>query len=67
MKKLVLLVAVVFAFGLFFGTGVRCVYAKEYKIGYVDLGRVFDEYKNTKESEKALEEKGKPKRESAGS
>lgn len=38
-------------------------YAKEYKIGYVDLAKVFDEYKKTKESEKSLEEKGKVKEE----
>jgi outer membrane protein len=61
MKKIALVVAVVFAFGLFFGMSQEKAYAKEYKLGYVDLGRVFDEYKNTKESEKALEAKGKAK------
>jgi len=61
MKKLVLAVAVIFAFGLFFGMSPEKAYAKEYKLGYVDLGRVFDEYKKTKESEKILEEKGKAK------
>jgi len=37
--------------------------AKEYKMGYVDLAKVFDEYKKTKDSEKNLEEKGKVKEE----
>lgn len=60
MKKLVLAVAVIFAFSLFFGISQKA-YAKEYKLAYVDLGRVFDEYKETKVSEKALEEKGKAK------
>src|SRR5512136_227652 len=58
MKRLMAVaVAVVFALGLF--AGVAC--AKEYKLGYVDLAKVFDEYKKTKESEKSLEEKGKAK------
>ena len=35
--------------------------AKEYKIGYVDLAKVFDQYGKTKEAEKALTEKGKAK------
>jgi len=58
MRKIaVIAVAAVFAFGLF--AGVAC--AKEYKLGYVDLAKVFDEYKKTKDSEKGLEEKGKAK------
>lgn len=61
MKKVALVVAVIFAFGLFFGMSQEKAYAKEYKMGYVDLGRVFDEYKQTKESEKSLEAKGKAK------
>jgi len=62
-RKLALAVAVIFAVGLFGGAVGSCekVYAKEYKIGYVDLAKVFDEYKKTKESEKSLEEKGKAK------
>ncbi|MFA4981610.1 MAG: OmpH family outer membrane protein [Candidatus Omnitrophota bacterium] len=61
MKKLmVLAVAAVFAFGLFTGVAGE-VYAKEYKLAYVDLAKVFDEYKKTKDSEKNLEEKGKAK------
>ncbi len=36
-------------------------FAKEYKIGYVDIGKVFDSYNKTKESEKALGEKAKAK------
>ena len=35
--------------------------AAEYKIGYVDMGKVFGEYSKTKESEKVLEDKGKVK------
>ncbi|MCX5685936.1 MAG: OmpH family outer membrane protein [Candidatus Omnitrophica bacterium] len=61
MRKLALAVAVIFAAGLFGGIVCEKVYAKEYKIGYVDLAKVFDEYKKTKESEKSLEEKGKTK------
>jgi len=60
-KKIVLAVVAVFAFSIFFGLSQERAYAKEYKIGYVDLARVFDEYKQTKESEKGLEEKGKVK------
>lgn len=64
MKRLmVLLVAAVFVFGLFSAVSQDRAYAKEYKIGYVDLARVFDEYKKTKESEKTLEAKGKVKEE----
>lgn len=36
-------------------------YAKELKIGYIDLAKVFDEYNKTKTVDKALEEKGKAK------
>jgi len=62
MKKLsVAVVAAVFAVSLFSGVIAETASAKEYKLGYVDLAKVFDEYKKTKESEKALEEKGKAK------
>jgi outer membrane protein len=58
MKKLMaVVVAVVFGVSLF--AGVAC--AKEYKMAYVDLAKVFDEYKKTKDAEKVLEEKGKAK------
>ncbi len=61
MKKLVgLFVAALFFLGLFIGTA-GDVYAKEYKIGYVDLAKVFDDYKKTKDSEKTLNEQGKAK------
>lgn len=59
-KAKVLAVAAIFAFGLFCGMGQEA-YAKEYKLGYVDLAKVFDEYKKTKDAEKNLEEKGKAK------
>ena len=62
MKKLVAVaVALLFVAGLFSGVAVSTASAKEYKMGYVDLAKVFDEFKKTKESEKALEEKGKSK------
>ena len=62
MKKLVVVaVAAVFAFGLFSGFAVEKASAKEYKMAYVDLAKVFDEYKKTKEAEKGLEDKGKAK------
>lgn len=60
MKKLVALaVVMMFVAGMFFG--VAQASAKEYKIGYVDLAKVFDEFKKTKDSEKDLEAKGKAK------
>ncbi|MBN2453008.1 MAG: OmpH family outer membrane protein [Candidatus Omnitrophica bacterium] len=58
-KSVVLLTAVIFVAGMFLG--VSQVSAKEYKIGYVDLAKVFDDFKKTKESEKELETKGKAK------
>lgn len=62
MKRLaVLAVAAVFVLGLFSAVSQDRAYAKEYKIGYVDLAKVFDEFKKTKESEKTLEAKGKAK------
>jgi outer membrane protein len=54
-------VAMIFAVGLFYGVSSNTAFAKECKIGYVDLAKVFDEYKKTKESEKSLEEKGRAK------
>ncbi len=35
--------------------------AEEFKVGYVDIGRVFDEYERTKRSESILERKGQQK------
>ncbi|MDD5135867.1 MAG: OmpH family outer membrane protein [Candidatus Omnitrophica bacterium] len=60
-KSIVLLTAVLFAAGLFVGPICEKAFAKELKIGYVDLAKVFDEYKKTKDAEKSLEEKGKAK------
>ena len=52
MKKIVVLaVAVLFIAGLFCGNAL----AKEYKIGYVDLAKVSDEYGKTKDYEKNFE------------
>lgn len=60
MKKVIALaVVIMFVAGMFFGASSAS--AKEYKIGYVDLAKVFDEYKKTKDSEKNLEAKGKSK------
>ena len=60
-KKFVLAVAVVFAVVALFAVSPKAAFAKEYKIGYVDLAKVFDQYGKTKDSEKALSEKGKAK------
>lgn len=57
-KRIAVVVAVVFALGLVFGSA---AFAKEYKIAYVDLPKIFEEYKKTKVSEKALEDKAKAK------
>lgn len=62
-RKIVLAVAVIFGLSLLCGPVQKELYAKEYKIGYVDLAKIFDEYKKTKESEKTLTEKGKIKEE----
>jgi len=58
-KVMALAIAVMFVTSMFFG--ISQASAKEYKIGYVDLAKVFDEYKKTKDSEKNLEAKGKAK------
>jgi outer membrane protein len=60
-KRVALAIAVIFIFGLFYGVAQKDVYAKEYKIGYVDLAKVFEEYKRTKESEKILTDRRKIK------
>ena len=65
MKRIALFVAVIFAISLFgrlhLAQAADPVAAEAYKIGYVDLAKIFDEYKKTKDSEKGLEEKGKGK------
>ena len=62
MKKLmVLAVAFLFAAGLLVGGIAEKAYAKDMKIGYVFMAKVFDEYYKTKDSEKVLSEKGKAK------
>ena len=58
MRKIVLAVAVIFVLAILVP---QYSFAKEYKIAYVDLAKVFDEYSKTKEADKALEEKGKSK------
>jgi outer membrane protein len=60
-RGIVLLTVLLFAAGLFAGPVCEKAFAKELKIAYVDLAKVFDEYKKTKDSEKSLEEKGKGK------
>ncbi len=39
----------------------QILFAKDLKIGYIDLAKVFDQYSKTKDSDKALEKKGKGK------
>jgi outer membrane protein len=61
MKKwIVVAVAMMFVVGSILGLS-KSAFAKEYKIGYVDLAKVFDEYKKTKDAESSLAEKGKAK------
>ncbi len=60
-KGIALLTAMLFAAGLLVGPVCEKVFAKDMKIAYVDLAKVFDEYSKTKDSEKVLEEKGKSK------
>ena len=43
------------------GMAAGSVYAKEYKIGYVNLAKVFEDYKKTKDAEKILTDKGNTK------
>lgn len=58
MKRIaVLAIAVFFAIGLFCGSAA----AKEYKIGFVDLAKVSDEYGKTKDYEKNFEAQVKTK------
>lgn len=58
MKKIVILsIAALFVIGLLCGNAA----AKEYKIGYVDLAKVSDEYAKTKDYEKSFESKVKGK------
>jgi outer membrane protein len=59
-RKIIAAVAAVFVLGLIAGPA---AFAKEYKIVYVDLPKIFEQYKKTKASEKALEDKAKAKTE----
>ena len=62
MKKLmVLAVAFVFVASLLIGGAAEKAYAKDVKMGYVFMAKVFDEYYKTKDSEKVLSEKGSVK------
>jgi outer membrane protein len=56
MRTLVVAVALLF----FIGSTV-CGYAKELKVAYVDIDRVFEEYNKTKEEYKSLDDKLKAK------
>lgn len=47
--------------GLFLFSGAIYAYAKELKVAYVDLDRVFEEYNKTKEAYKSLDNKLKEK------
>jgi len=58
MKKLIVLaIAAIFVVGIFSANA----FAKEYKIGYVDLAKVSDEYGKTKDYEKNFEAQVKEK------
>lgn len=54
-RKIGLVAGAIFLFGTIFGFGTAL--AKEYKIGFVDLPKVFDEYKKTKTAAKELDDK----------
>ena len=56
-RMLLIAVAVIFVVGLFSANA----FAKEYKIGYVDLAKVSDEYTKTKDYEKDFEGQVKAK------
>lgn len=59
MRKIVLVaVAVLFAAGCMLPCSAL---AKEYKIAFIDLAKVFDEYSKTKQADKTMAEKGKTK------
>lgn len=60
-RIVVAVVAVIFAVGIFAGGMAEKAYAKELKVGYVFMAKVFDEYQKTKESEKSLQAKGQTK------
>jgi len=58
MKKIFFVIAVICAVALLVP---QYSWSKEYKLGYIDLAKVFDEYSKTKEFDKTLEQKGKSK------
>ncbi len=60
-RRMILVVTAIFIFASCMILSQDKLYAKEYKIGYVDLAKVFDEYYKTKESSKVIEDKGKAK------
>lgn len=60
-RRIAVVVVCAFAIGAFIGLAPKETFAAEYKIGYVDMAKVFAEYNKTKDSEKGLEEKGKAK------
>ena len=60
-RLVVLAFAVIFTAGIFIGGFAEKAYAKDTKIGYVLMAKVFDEYYKTKDSEKILSAKGATK------
>jgi len=58
MRKVYLIMAVTIIAAMVCTT---CVSAREYKIGYVDLARVLDEYQRTKDLGQSFDTKGKAK------
>lgn len=59
-RRISLVVAVIFVLAVL-SISAKDVFAKEYKIGYIDPVKVLNEYSKTKESEKSFEEKRKLK------
>lgn len=56
-KSILIIIMVLFCAGLFS----KNVFAAEIKIGYLDVAKVFDEYKKTKEQDALLESEAKSK------
>lgn len=56
-KQILIIILVLFAASLF----IKPVSAAEVKIGYLDVAKVFDEYKKTKEQDASLESQAKAK------
>ena len=56
-NKILLILLILFVMGLF----AKPVFAADVKIGYLDVAKVFDEYKETKKQDASLEKEAKSK------